>query len=100
MSEAPAQYKKQDGILAISADGQLISWRSARGDPQVDINIADISSMCSPWINNIDNTNVLTIRPSTNSSNSCESLSQNCGAEVARSNGKLHLPVHFSIGTK
>jgi transcription initiation factor TFIIH subunit 1 len=46
MSSAAAQYKKQDGTVAVSADGKTVSWKSASGAvPPLSIVIAEIGSM-------------------------------------------------------
>jgi hypothetical protein len=46
MSSAAAQYKKQDGIVSVSADGKKVSWKSAGGAvAPLSITIADIGSM-------------------------------------------------------
>lgn len=45
MSEAAAQFKKQDGKLAVSADGRTVSWKASSGSPAVDIAVTEISSM-------------------------------------------------------
>lgn len=44
MSEAAAQYKKQDGKLTVSTDGRTVSWRANSGNPTVDIAVAGIAS--------------------------------------------------------
>jgi len=44
MSEAAAQYKKQDGRLAISADGRSVSWKANSGNLTVDVAVAEITS--------------------------------------------------------
>jgi len=45
MPEAAAQFKKQDGKLAVSADGRAVSWKASSGGSVLDIAVADISSM-------------------------------------------------------
>lgn len=45
MTDAAAQYKKQDGTVAVSADGKSVAWKSANGAlPPLAIAIADIAS--------------------------------------------------------
>jgi hypothetical protein len=48
MSEAAAQYKKQDGKISVSADGRIVSWRASSGNLAVDVEIAAITSMSTP----------------------------------------------------
>lgn len=49
MTDAAAQYKKQDGIVSVSADGKTVAWKSASGAlPPLSIAIADIGSMSTP----------------------------------------------------
>ncbi|KAF2706992.1 RNA polymerase II transcription factor-like protein [Pleomassaria siparia CBS 279.74] len=46
MSEAAAQYKKQDGMLSVSADGRTVSWTSKSGaSSPVLIAIADTTNL-------------------------------------------------------
>ncbi|KAF2786813.1 hypothetical protein K505DRAFT_380013 [Melanomma pulvis-pyrius CBS 109.77] len=46
MSDAAAQYKKQDGTLSVSSDGRFVSWKSASGaSPAVTIVIADTTNL-------------------------------------------------------
>ncbi|KAF2739774.1 RNA polymerase II transcription factor [Polyplosphaeria fusca] len=46
MSEASAQYKKQDGKLLLSTDGKTVSWKSARdAGSSLSIAIADIQNL-------------------------------------------------------
>lgn len=47
MSEAAAQYKKQDGKLTVSADGRSVSWKANNGNSTVEIIVAEIGSMHS-----------------------------------------------------
>jgi hypothetical protein len=47
MPEAAAQFKKQDGKLAVSADGRTVLWKANSGSPALDIAVAEISSMFS-----------------------------------------------------
>jgi hypothetical protein len=50
MADAAAQYKKQDGRVAVSADGQTVSFKSTSGAlPPLSIAIADIGSMSLPY---------------------------------------------------
>lgn len=45
MTDAAAQYKKQDGTVSVSADGKTVAWKSASGAlPPLSIAIADIAS--------------------------------------------------------
>lgn len=44
MSEAAAQYKKQDGKIAVSADGRTVSWKASSGNLAVDVEVAAITS--------------------------------------------------------
>jgi transcription initiation factor TFIIH subunit 1 len=54
MTDAAAQYKKQDGTVSVSADGKNVSWKSASGAiPPLSIAIADIGSMLNPGTNNL-----------------------------------------------
>ncbi|KAF2874562.1 RNA polymerase II transcription factor-like protein [Massariosphaeria phaeospora] len=46
MSEASAQYKKQDGTLSISADGGTVSWKpNSAATPLVSIAVPDITNL-------------------------------------------------------
>ncbi|CAA9956489.1 RNA polymerase II transcription factor [Pyrenophora teres f. maculata] len=46
MTDAAAQYKKQDGIVSVSADGKTVAWKSASGAlPPLSIAIADIGNL-------------------------------------------------------
>ncbi|USP81733.1 General transcription and DNA repair factor IIH subunit tcf-29 [Curvularia clavata] len=46
MADAAAQYKKQDGIVSVSADGKTVAWKSATGAlPPLSIAIADIANL-------------------------------------------------------
>ncbi|KAF2116392.1 RNA polymerase II transcription factor-like protein [Lophiotrema nucula] len=46
MSEASAQYKKQDGTLVISIDGRTVSWKHTEGKaPPVSIVISEITNL-------------------------------------------------------
>ncbi|OAL53965.1 RNA polymerase II transcription factor-like protein [Pyrenochaeta sp. DS3sAY3a] len=46
MTDAAAQYKKQDGTVAVSADGKSVAWKSANGAlPPLAIAIADIANL-------------------------------------------------------
>jgi transcription initiation factor TFIIH subunit 1 len=47
MAEAAAQYKKTDGKLAVSADGQTVTWTANSGNPALEIAVAEIGSMSS-----------------------------------------------------
>lgn len=44
MSEAAAQYKKQQGRLIVAADGRAVSWKADAGNATVDVDIAAITS--------------------------------------------------------
>ena len=48
MTDAAAQYKKQDGVVTVSADGKTVSWKSASGAAPLSIAIADIGSRFLP----------------------------------------------------
>ncbi|KAF2471860.1 RNA polymerase II transcription factor-like protein [Lindgomyces ingoldianus] len=46
MSEASAQYKKQDGKLSLSADGRTVSWKSNSGTlPPLAISVIEIQNL-------------------------------------------------------
>ncbi|OAG12289.1 uncharacterized protein CC84DRAFT_1134787 [Paraphaeosphaeria sporulosa] len=45
MAEAPAQYKKKDGKITVSADGRKVSWKSNGGDLSVVIDIAEVTNL-------------------------------------------------------
>ncbi len=45
MTDAAAQYKKQDGIVSVSADGKTVSWKPSSGvAAPLSIAIAHIAS--------------------------------------------------------
>jgi len=52
MADALAQYKKDNGRVAVSADGKTVSWKSTSGAANApapwSIAIADIGSMSRP----------------------------------------------------
>ncbi|KAJ4371185.1 RNA polymerase II transcription factor B subunit 1 [Neocucurbitaria cava] len=46
MTDAAAQYKKQNGTVSVSADGKTVAWKSASGAlPPLSIAIADIANL-------------------------------------------------------
>jgi hypothetical protein len=45
MADAAASYKKQDGTVSVSADGRMVSWKSASGAVPLSIATAAIGSM-------------------------------------------------------
>ncbi|KAF1829788.1 RNA polymerase II transcription factor [Decorospora gaudefroyi] len=46
MADAAAQYKKQDGVVSVSAQGKTVSWKSGTGAlPPLSIAIADIANL-------------------------------------------------------
>ena len=53
MSQAPAQYKKQDGIISLSEQGaRAVVWKSNSGAlPAVTIPVTDITSTCVALFN-------------------------------------------------
>jgi hypothetical protein len=53
MSQAPAQYKKQDGIISLSEQGaRAVLWKSNSGAlPTVTIPVTDITSTCVTLFN-------------------------------------------------
>ena len=83
MSEAAAQYKKQDGALSISADGRTVSWRPAsNASPPLTINIADTTSR--PTLNNTGVCQLTIRRSPANARNRCKSLNKGSGPETWR----------------
>jgi hypothetical protein len=80
MSEAAAQFKKQDGRLAVSTDGRTVSWKASSGSSVLDIAVAEIGSMFHqtlPFSHLLPSNGPLTTdayRSPADASYSCESL--------------------------